>query len=271
MEKMPENDKSQLSGAELVNPYSDNGEGKTAQVERMFDSIAPAYDFMNTAMTFGLCTYWRNRALSLADKVLATAHKKAPARILDVATGTGDVALELARRYPEAEITGIDLSAEMLRVGAEKLASRPESVRRRITLRQADCLALPFEDSSFDMITVAYGVRNFEHLSEGYREMLRVLKPKGLLCVIELSRPANPLTGTLYDLYSRTLIPVAGRLVSGDSRAYSYLPESIAAAPQRDRMTKIMTEAGFSGAIWRSLTFGAVTIYLATRPSEPRP
>lgn len=255
-----------LSGAELVNPYTEAGEAKALQVERMFDSIAPAYDFMNTAMSLGLCARWRDKALDLVTDVLLRAGRSMPKDILDVATGTGDVALELARRWPESRVTGIDLSAEMLRVAADKLKKAPATVASRITFEQADCLALPFPDACFDLVTVAYGVRNFEHLADGYAEMLRVLRPKGLICVIELSRPDGLLTGPLYDLYSRTLIPMAGRLVSGDPRAYSYLPESIAAAPQRADMTRVMTEAGFVACIWKSLTFGAVTIYLGVRP-----
>lgn len=256
-----------LSGAELVNPYGDvEEESKSEQVERMFDSIAPAYDFMNAAMTLGLCDRWRNRALNLVEDVLRKAGREMPGNILDVACGTGDVAFEMARRWPDAQISGIDLSEGMLAKAREKQAKLPSSMAERICFSQADCLSLPFPDASFDLVTVAYGVRNFERLAEGYSEMFRVLKPKGLLCVIELSRPDGRLTGPLYDLYSRTLIPLAGRLVSGDPRAYSYLPESIAAAPQRDDMTHIMANSGFTACIWKSLTFGAVTIYLGVRP-----
>ena len=158
----------------------------------------------------------------------------------------------------------------MLAKAREKQEELPAREADRITFSQADCLSLPFPDSCFDLVTVAYGVRNFERLSEGYSEMLRVLKPKGLLCVIELSRPTGRLTGTLYDIYSRTLIPLAGRLVSGDRRAYSYLPESIAAAPQREAMTRVMADAGFTASVWNRLTCGAVTIYLGVRPRMPK-
>lgn len=259
--------KTRLSGAELVNPYLDDTQGKAKQVERMFDSIAPAYDFMNTAMTLGLCTWWRNRALSLIEDVLGRAGRQLPSKVLDVATGTGDVAIEMVRRWAHAHVTGLDLSAEMLHQAEAKKEESPEAERKRLSFLQGDCLSLPFSDGSFDLVTVAYGVRNFERLSEGYSEMLRVLRPKGLLCVIELSRPDGRLTGPLYDLYSRTLIPLAGCLVSGSERAYTYLPESIAAAPQRSDMTRLMTEAGFSACIWKGLTFGAVTIYLGVRPA----
>lgn len=245
-------------GAERINPY-DNSREKGEQVEEMFDSIAPAYDFMNTAMTFGLHKVWRDSALKAAIKKL---HTPAP-DVLDVATGTGDVAFRLHSMLPPARITGIDLSKGMLEVARKKLASFPEKERALISFGKADCLHLPFHDNSFDLITVAYGVRNFENLLQGLREMKRVLRPKGVLCVIELSVPQGKLTGLGYRLYSRRLIPLVGKMVSGDSRAYTYLPESIAAAPQRDEMAKVMREAGFSDIRWKELTFGAVTYYIA--------
>lgn len=249
------------TGAETVNPYTAD-RPKACQVEEMFDSIAPAYDFMNTAMTFGLHRQWRDRALRMAAAELRRGSPLSGASVLDVATGTGDVAFRLASMLPDASITGIDLSSGMLEVADTKLRRHPD-LARRISFRQADCLDLPFADGSFSLVTVAYGVRNFERLLAGYREMHRVLRPGGVICVIELSCPRTPVTRSLYNIYSRHMIPAVGRMVSGDSRAYTYLPESIAAAPQRDDMTRLMTEAGFSGAVWKSLTFGAVTIYLA--------
>lgn len=249
------------TGAELVNPYDDRRE-KSGQVEEMFDSIAPAYDFMNTAMTFGLHNEWRRKALDAASRCLGRCGEL---RILDIATGTGDVAFDLHRRFPEAQVIGLDLSEGMLAIARRKLAQSTPEAGSHIAFEQGDSLAMRFEDASFDLITVAYGVRNFQRIEEGLKEMARVLRPGGVLCVIELSEPVSPIVRWMYRLYSRRLIPLAGRIVSGDSRAYSYLPESIAAAPQRDRMTAIMTSAGLSGCSWRSLTFGAVTYYLATR------
>lgn len=246
------------SGAERVNPYDDRRE-KGDQVEEMFDSIAPAYDFMNTAMSFGLHRRWRDKALRAARETL----KSEPARVLDVATGTGDVAFALHKLFPAARITGIDLSSGMLAIARKKLESMPQSTREAIAFGKADCLGLPFHDGDFDLITVAYGVRNFENLLQGLCEMRRVLKPGGVLCIIELSCPEGKLTGLGYRLYSRRLIPAVGRLVSGDSRAYTYLPESIAAAPQRDAMADILRKAGFTSITYRSLTFGAVTYYIA--------
>lgn len=246
------------TGAERVNPY-DNTRDKGTQVEEMFDSIAPAYDFMNTAMTFGLHRLWRDRAL----KAALHSMPQPPARVLDVATGTGDVAFRLHSLLPGATITGIDLSSGMLDVARGKLAKMPADARRLIAFGKADCLALPYPDEAFDLITVAYGVRNFERLLEGLREMRRTLRQGGTLCVIELSCPDGALTGWAYRLYSRHLIPAVGRAVSGDSRAYTYLPESIAAAPQRDAMADVMRKAGFTDITWKSLTFGAVTYYIA--------
>ena len=247
-----------MAGAENINPYNQN-ESKTEQVEEMFDSIAPAYDFMNTAMTFGLHRYWRDCALKMLDRL---PHDS----ILDVATGTGDVAFRLYERFSPSRLVGIDLSNGMLDIARRKLASMDQKARDTISFKQDNCLQLSMDDKQFDVVTVAYGVRNFERLAQGYTEMLRVLRPGGTLCVIELSVPRNPLIRWAYNIYSRHLIPAIGRLVSGDSRAYSYLPESIAACPQREEMTDLMRQAGFTDCRYRSLTFGTLTIYLATRP-----
>ena len=248
---------------ENVEPYREGGE-KGKQVERMFDSIAPAYDFMNTAMTLGLHRRWRDTALDAAAEALAE-NRITPERVLDVATGTGDVAFELHRRWPKASITGADLSEGLLDVARRKADALPLHDKAMLTFETGDCLALRFKDDTFDLITVAYGVRNFEHLLQGYREMERVLRPGGILCVIELSEPENRLTHAAYRFYSRTLIPLAGRMVSRDPRAYTYLPESIAAAPQRRDMALLMQQAGLRRCRWRSLTFGAVTFYLAQK------
>ena len=214
-----------------MEPYREGGE-KGKQVERMFDSIAPAYDFMNTAMTLGLHRRWRDTALDAAAEALAE-NRITPERVLDVATGTGDVAFELHRRWPKASITGADLSEGMLDVARRKADALPLHDKAMLTFETGDCLALRFKDDTFDLITVAYGVRNFEHLLQRYREM--------------------------------TLIPLAGRMVSRDPRAYTYLPESIAAAPQRRDMALLMQQAGLRRCRWRSLTFGAVTFYLAQK------
>lgn len=241
---------------ENVKPY-DSSRPKTEQVEQMFDSIAPAYDFMNRMMTFGIDKLWRRRAVNMVKA-------RSPQRILDVATGTGDLALRLCRSIPGATVTGIDLSEEMLHIGAEKI--RAAGMDSRITLAKADCLALPFDDGSFDAVTVAYGVRNFENLSKGYAEMTRVLRPGGMLCVIELAVPTQRLVLPFYNIYTRRVIPAIGHLVSSDTRAYSYLPESIAAMPQGTRMLSLMEHAGLANACLKTYTFGTCAVYTAQKP-----
>lgn len=246
-----------MPDCERVNPYGDSdNRHKGKQVEAMFDNIAPAYDFMNRAMTLGIDKLWRRRAVAM----VAATH---PADILDVATGTGDLAIQLARRCRQARVTGVDLSEGMLEVGRRKVADA--GLAGRVSLSQADCLALPFADASFDAVTVAYGVRNFENLAQGYREMFRVLRPGGMLCVVELSTPVNALVRPFYNAYTRRVIPAVGRMVAGDSRAYTYLPESIAAVPQGPAMTALMSEAGFATTSFRRLTFGVCTIYTAVK------
>ena len=241
---------------EQIKPY-DSVRPKTEQVEEMFDSIAPAYDFMNRAMTLGIDKLWRAKAVKMI-------RRRQPADILDVATGTGDLAIKLAREIPGVRVTGVDLSEQMLAIGRDKV--RLAGLNDRISLSKADCLALPMADASFDAITVAYGVRNFEHLAQGYREMARVLRPGGMLCVVELSVPQSRLVRPFYELYTRRIIPVIGRMVSSDRSAYTYLPASIAAMPQGERMLAIMEEAGLVRPALRPLTLGVCTIYTAFRP-----
>ncbi|MDE5871357.1 MAG: bifunctional demethylmenaquinone methyltransferase/2-methoxy-6-polyprenyl-1,4-benzoquinol methylase UbiE [Muribaculaceae bacterium] len=248
-----------MGNAESVKPYNDE-EAKGKQVGEMFDAIAPSYDFMNTAMTGGLHIYWRNKALKMAAERLP---ERFPKMVLDVACGTGDVSFRLHELFPKAHITGLDLSPGMLRIARQKLGAMSLPAQKHITFLEGDSLKMPFPDDTFDMVTVAYGVRNFERLEDGYREMRRVMKPGGVLCVIELSEPANMSVRSMYRMYSRHVIPDVGRMVSHDTRAYSYLPESIAACPQRGEMTAMMERAGFREATYRSLTLGVITIYLA--------
>ena len=241
---------------EKINPYADDSRHKSEQVREMFDAIAPAYDFMNRAMTFGIDRLWRRRAVRLMRDV-------DHAKVLDIATGTGDLAILMADRLDGADITGVDLSEGMIEVGRRKVAER--GLSERIHFAAADCLSLPFADNSFDCITCAYGVRNFENLAAGYKEMERVLRPGGLLVIVELSTPPSPLVRPFYNLYTRHLIPTVGRLVSKDTRAYSYLPESIAAVPQREEMCGIMRGAGLTDCRYIPLTFGTCTIYTAKK------
>lgn len=244
---------------EEIKPYNDS-DAKGKQVGEMFDSIAPAYDFMNTAMTGGLHRVWRDRALRMALRRLGS---KTPGSVLDVACGTGDVSFRLHELLPSACISGLDLSPGMLAIARARLEKMDADTQAKMAFIEGDSLALPYADNSFDLVTVAYGVRNFERLEDGYREMRRVLRPGGVICVVELSEPAFAPVRFLYRLYSRHVIPFIGKLVSHDTRAYSYLPESIAACPQRDEMTAMMQRAGFGAPRFKSLTFGVVTIYIA--------
>lgn len=244
---------------EDINPYDNNGE-KGSQVERMFDSIAGRYDFMNSAMSLGQHHRWRDKALKAALKELPT---KDNLNVLDVACGTGDIAFRLHSLLPASKITGIDLSEGMLEEARKKLNELPERSQELIAFGKGDSLSMPFHDNVFDLITVAYGVRNFSDLRKGLTEMRRVLKIGGVLCVIELSTPKNILTRTAYNLYAGKIIPWMGKKVTGDNRAYSYLPESIEACPQREDMAALMYASGFTRVEWKSLSFGALTYYIA--------
>ena len=240
---------------EQVTPYGDQGD-KTEQVRQMFDSIAPAYDFMNRAMTLGIDIWWRRLAVKRLERIR-------PAHILDVATGTGDFAIQLHQSLRPNHITGIDLSQGMLDEARRKVKQR--GLSEVISFEQGDCLALPMADETFDAVTVAFGVRNFEHLQQGYCEMARVLKPGGMLCVLELSTPANRIIRWFYDLYTMHIIPWVGSLKSGDKSAYRYLPTSIAAVPQGDDMLQLMRDAGLHDATFKRLTLGTCTIYTAVK------
>ena len=239
---------------EQVTPY---GEGaKTEQVRQMFDAIAPAYDFMNRAMTLGIDIWWRQLAVKRLKRLK-------PATILDVATGTGDFAIQLNNALQPQHITGIDLSEGMLAEARRKI--KKKGLEDVITFKQDDCMALHMDDATVDAVTVAFGVRNFENLQQGYQEMARVLKPGGMLCVLELSTPTNPLIRWFYDLYTLHIIPWLGSLKSGEKSAYRYLPESIAAVPQGDDMLQLMRNAGLKNATFKRLTLGVCTIYTAVK------
>ena len=241
---------------EQVTPYG-NG-GKTEQVRQMFDSIAPAYDFMNRAMTLGIDIWWRRLAVKRLKRLR-------PAAILDVATGTGDFAIQLHDSLHPSHITGIDLSQGMLDEARRKV--KEKGLEGSISFEQGDCMALPMQDSTFDAVTVAFGVRNFEHLQQWYEEMARVLKPGGMLCVLELSTPRNRVIRWFYDLYTLHIIPAIGGLKSGDKSAYRYLPQSIAAVPQGDDMLQLMRNAGLHDTCCKRLTLGTCSIYTAVKES----
>ena len=241
--------------AEEVKPY-DPDRAKTGQVREMFNSIAPAYDVMNRMMTFGIDRVWRRKAVDM----LRTYN---PRRILDVATGTGDLAFLIEERLKPDALLGIDLSEGMLAVAREKAVQR--GVADRVSFVIEDCLSLSLPDNIYDAITVAYGVRNFENLKQGFAEMYRVLSPGGVLCVIELSTPEHFPMRQLYKFYTYTIIPLVGRIVSRDKQAYTYLPRSVAAVAQGDEMLDIFRSVGFKNCRLRRLTFGACTIYLGEK------
>lgn len=239
-----------------VNPFVSDRRDKTQQVRQMFDNIAPRYDLMNMLMTMGIFKLWRRRLVKTVGKV---SHND----ILDIATGTGDLALLMAEEFPGVNITGLDLSEQMIKEGKEKALKR--GLADRIDLVLGDSLNLPFADGSFDCVTVAYGVRNFEDLLRGYTEMYRVLRPGGTLCVLELSTPTGSVTGSLYNLYAGHVIPAMGRIFAGDSGAYDYLHRSIAAVPQCEQMLSIIRNAGFDRASYLTMTFGVCTLYAARK------
>ena len=242
---------------EEIKPYAPTGE-KHEQVEEMFDHIAPTYDVLNHTLSLGTDRGWRRKAMDALGK-----HR--PRHILDVATGTGDFAILAARRLGTEglHITGADISEGMMQVGHEKV--RQLGLEHVISFRREDCTQLSFDDDSFDAVTVAYGVRNFQDLDAGLREMCRVLRPGGHLLVVELASPPHFPMKQLFWLYSHVWMPLVGRLVSKDDHAYRYLPATMEAFPQGEVMEGILLRAGFRSVEWKRFTFGICTMYLAEK------
>ena len=242
---------------EEIKPYAPTGE-KHEQVEEMFDHIAPTYDVLNHTLSLGTDRGWRRKAMDALGK-----HR--PRHILDVATGTGDFAILAARRLGTEglHITGADISEGMMQVGREKV--RQLGLERVIRFCREDCTQLSFDDASFDAVTVAYGVRNFQDLDAGLREMCRVLRPGGHLLVVELASPPHFPMKQLFWLYSHVWMPLVGRLVSKDDHAYRYLPATMEAFPQGEVMEGILLRAGFRSVEWKRFTFGICTMYLAEK------
>ncbi|MEG0948431.1 MAG: bifunctional demethylmenaquinone methyltransferase/2-methoxy-6-polyprenyl-1,4-benzoquinol methylase UbiE [Bacteroidales bacterium] len=237
--------------AEKIVPYQGK-ESKTTQIERMFDSIAHSYDKLNVTLSMGIDRLWRRSALK-------SLKPYAPKQILDVATGTGDLAILAARKLKPQRVTGIDLSEGMLAIGRQKVSKA--GLDHLVVMECQDCLNLQFEDNSFDAITVAFGVRNFEELEKGFAEMYRVLKPGGVLLVLELSTPQSFPMKQLYAFYSFTVIPFLGRMISKDRSAYEYLNKSVKAVPQGEVMASIFRNVGFRNVCFDKYTFGICTNY----------
>lgn len=234
-----------------VNPYSESDLSKKEQVEQMFDNISGKYDLLNRILSMGIDVRWRK-------KVVKSVKKANPKTVLDIATGTGDLAIQIAKST-QAQITGFDLSAGMLEVGRKKVAK--EKLDDRIEMIQGDAENMPFENNSFDVITVAFGVRNFENLKKGLDEIYRVLKPGGKFIILEFSQPESFPMKQLYAFYSKNILPKIGKQISKDESAYTYLPDSVKAFPYGEEMKKILKNSNFSKSSDKKLTFGIASIY----------
>jgi demethylmenaquinone methyltransferase / 2-methoxy-6-polyprenyl-1,4-benzoquinol methylase len=235
----------------LAKPY-DKKQDKKSQIRAMFNSIARRYDFLNHFLSFGIDILWRK-------KLIRQLKAYKPTHILDVATGTADLALMAVQKIPHIRVTGIDLSEGMIDVGNQKLNDR--SLNDQIKLQVADSEALPFSDQSFDAAMVAFGVRNFENLEKGLSEILRVLQSERPLFILEFSSPKRFPMKQLYRFYSNTFLPFVGRIVSKDPKAYSYLPESITEFPHGSEFLRIMNRVGYRDCNFKELSFGIATIY----------
>lgn len=240
---------------ERITPYG-NGQEKSKQVETMFDNIAHSYDLLNHRLSFGIDFLWRKTAI----KQLMPYKPKA---VLDIATGTGDFAIMSAERLRPERVVGIDISEGMMRIGAEKV--KAAGLDGVISFKKEDCEHMSYADNTFDAITTAFGIRNFQNLDACLKEMCRVLRKGGQLSILELSRPMRFPMKQLFWVYSHTLLPIYGKLVSRDNEAYKYLISTIESFPQGEEMVEIFKKAGFSEAKFKRLTFGICTCYFAIK------
>jgi len=234
-----------------VTPYEDSKLNKKQQVAKMFNSIAWRYDFLNHFLSFGIDRYWRRKTISMLKK-----HQ--PQLILDVASGTADLAIAALRLDP-LKVFGIDISEDMLKIGREKI--RKKNLQHKIELLESDSEKLIFEDNKFDAVTVGFGVRNFEHLEIGLSEMLRVLKPGGKVVILEFSKPKSAFIKSLYSFYSSKICPWLGNMISKDPVAYTYLNKSVEAFPEGENFATILKQTGYKEVAIKTLTFGIATIY----------
>lgn len=238
-------------GSEKVLPYNEE-EQKSSQVRQMFDNIAGTYDLLNHTLSWGIDKRWRRKGIRFLQPF-------APSSILDIATGTGDLAIQLHKTLKPQQIIGCDISEKMMEVARRKVEER--GIADNITFETQDATALTFADNSFEAVTVAFGVRNFEQIERGIEEMYRVLKPGGHLMILELTTPEQFPMKQLYRLYSRLVIPTIGRLFSKEKAAYSYLPASIRVMPQGEEMRQILLRRGFHHAQVKRFTLGICTMY----------
>ncbi len=239
-----------------VVPFSDSGLGKKEQVAAMFDQIAFRYDLLNRFLSGGIDIFWRRQAI----RQLAPYHPKA---VLDVATGTADMAILMTRYLSSAHITGIDISAGMLEIGKQKIARLKLS--DRVELQTGDSERIHFPDNSFDAVTVAFGIRNFENLEKGLGEMLRVMRPGGRLLVLEFSRPRQTVFRRFYNFYMRAVACPIGRLLSRNREAYQYLDESVRVFPEGQVLLEILKKSGYTDTRHHPLSMGICTIYEGTK------
>lgn len=240
---------------EKINPYGREGD-KGELVEQMFNNIAQNYDKLNHRLSWDIDRSWRKKAI----RQLCPYD---PKTILDIATGTGDFALLAAKMLKPEKLIGADISEGMMAIGRKKI--KAENLQDIITLKKEDCMNLSFADNSFDAVTAAFGIRNFKDLDRGLREMYRVLKTNGHLSIVELTTPVRFPMKQLFKLYSHTVLPVYGRIISHDESAYEYLTATIEAFPQGETMVQTLLRAGFSKASFKRLTFGICTMYFAEK------
>lgn len=244
-----------MTEGKTVKPYQSDG-SKKKQVSTMFNNIAPYYDLLNKVLSLGIDKIWRKKAIHLLKE-------DNPKIILDVATGTADVALEVAKRLQPEKVIGVDISTEMLSIGREKI--KKAGLTELITLEEGDSENMPFESNTFDAITVAFGVRNFENLEKGLIEMHRVLKPEGKLVVLEFSKPTIFPFKQLFNFYFKYILPSIGKLTSKDPKAYKYLYESVQAFPDGKKFVSKLDKIGFQSTQFISLSLGICTIYLGKK------
>jgi demethylmenaquinone methyltransferase/2-methoxy-6-polyprenyl-1,4-benzoquinol methylase len=239
-----------------VTPYRDSTLNKKKQVEKMFDTISENYDGLNRVISFGTDIKWRK-------KVLATIIEHQPESILDIATGTGDLAIKFAEKTSARKIIGLDLSEGMLSIARKKVVDT--ALKDTIEFIKGDSEALPFKDNMFDAITVSFGIRNFENLEKGLSEILRVLKPNGLFIILETSVPTKFPFKQGFQFHSKIILPLIGKLFSKDKFAYNYLSESASVFPYGEKLNNILQKIGFINVINKPQTFGVATIYTATK------